>query len=400
MTGKAKVDWQNRRTDQVEVETWQCPVDQEELDVESLRPYWVQEALEIGPETGPEIVPEPGPEIVPQTAPPALESLAAEAVTDAGQRRRDYSPVLLGLAISAVMHAALLAMLVVTRGSNPGDTAAIPEVVRINLIPPQRQPDPQLTPDSSAQTPAVTPTPMPVPTDDQDAASSSSGSSPQLVREPAPEPDAELPPPAVPEPTPEVEVTVQTAEQAAPEAGVSNLFERDRSDQLSPSSVPLPTVAAVRSQLQQMQENADADAWRRDCTRRQAQSELLDCADDRDYASLPTASSAPREAIYRALNPVRRVSRAQRSLPAIAANVDGVAARLADSDIADGLAEYLLEQTEIGITDESASGNRAVEHMRRMTDRSAAAEQARMLLADPWVLRRSRELEQRKVVER
>ncbi len=377
MAGKASVDWQNRRADQDEPGDWPCPINRAEPDAATLHEHWVQEA--------------------PDTDPLVFESLRAEAVATSGQRRQDYSLVWLGLAISAGLHAVLLAVLLLTRASDPAGQTVLPEIVRINLVPPQPRPDrQQLAPSAPAVEPAPTSalTPAPAPTEAQDSRTGSPP--PQPVRQPDVQPGPEASPTVAP-PAP-----VQTAELPLPEEGVSNLFERDSNAPQAPSSVPLPSAAAVRSQLRQMQQSAQDQAWRSDCTRRQAQSDVLDCPEEGtpDYGSSASAASAPRQAIYRALNPVRSVSRTQRSLPTVAANIDGLAERLADSDITEGLADYLLEQTTIGITDGSNSGNRAVEHMRRMTDKSAAAEQARMLLSDPWVITRSRELEQRKVFER
>jgi len=279
---------------------------------------------------------------------------------------------------SGVLHAALLMVLLVNRGPELTVAVAGAEVVRINLMPP-----PQSQADAREAAPALVPpaeAPLPLPDTRPEA---------QLEAQPAPNPDAGR----LPAPEPPAE---QTAGVEVPQANLSNLFERTEratDAEQPPASPQVPTVAAIRSELGQMQASDRALAWGRDCTRRQQQSAVLDCPD----TELPSYSTAPGEAIYRALNPVREISRSERSMPAVAANVTDLAQRLADSAIPEELAGYLLEQTQTSITDSSNSGNRTVEHMRRMTDRSAAAEQARMLLDDPWVVNRLRELEQRKI---
>ncbi len=385
MAGKADIDWHNRREGQAEridsdscgdgagPESHQlraCRIARDDLDDPPSPLHWQQ----VSPE------PDPG----------ALVSLAADpaAAPECGQRHDSpllpsflasrNSPLWVALTASGVLHAVLLAILLVNRGNEFPLAVTVPESIRINLLPPppQVQPDPPVEQPIALQPPGSTRVSPPA----QPIAQPASGPIPDAASPSAPPAEAIAVNPLLDE-------------------NLNNLVERaepSRDAARDQTPAQRPTVAAIVSQLGEIQETDRAQAWRRECSRRQQQSEVLDCpqVDARDY------SAAPGEAIYRALNPVRAVSRSERSLPAVAANVTGLAQRLADSAVPAELAGYLLEQTEVSITDGSTSGNRAVQHMRRMTDKSAAAEQARMLLSDPWVINRSRELQQRKVVER
>ncbi|MDP6416838.1 MAG: hypothetical protein QGG54_17665, partial [Gammaproteobacteria bacterium] len=79
------------------------------------------------------------------------------------------------------------------------------------------------------------------------------------------------------------------------------------------------------------------------------------------------------------------------------ANAPALAARLSSSDIPQDLSDYVLEELQAGITHNTNVGNRAVDHIDLMTDRSAAATMVRQILGDAWVVKRAKELQQRKV---
>lgn len=211
-----------------------------------------------------------------------------------------------------------------------------------------------------------------------------------------PEPDIESVAEAAPpeEPPPQ---TLPPAELASEPPAQPPLSEaQPQSSRPAAPAIRLPSVDLVKSSLQSMEQQRRSQLWLRDCTRRQEESEVLDC----DRESEVNYSAATRNATYRALNPVREVSSAQRNLPTVAANVDALGARLEQGDLVDGLADYLLRETEAAITLYSNPGNRAVDNIIQMTDKSAAAAQARQVLGDAWVTTRSRQLQQRKVVER
>lgn len=212
-----------------------------------------------------------------------------------------------------------------------------------------------------------------------------------------PEPDIESVAEAVPPPEESPPQTVPSTELASEPPAQPPLSEaQPQSSRPAAPAIRLPSVDLVKSSLQSMEQQRRSQLWLRDCTRRQEESDLLDCDSEPevDY------SAATRNATYRALNPVREVSRAQGNLPTVAANVDVLGERLQQGNLVDGLADYLLRETEAAITLYSNPGNRAVDNIIQMTDKSAAAAQARQVLGDAWVTTRSRQLQQRKVVER
>lgn len=298
-------------------------------------------------------------------------------------KRRESSLVWLALLVSGVLHAALLLALQTNRGASEIILSASPTSVRINLLPPP--------PGRADDTEPTEPTEEAVA--NAGAGGSSAPVEAQVDGELTTEP--EVVPEALASPAPATE-TATVADTESPDSDVSRLVERPGPQPGAASQPLIPTVAAVRNQLQQMQAAREARAWQQDCSERQERSELLDCGPDDG----PTYSLDRGETIYRALNPVREASRAQRSLSTVAANVDGLAERLTAAGIPQDLSDYLLEQTGVTISEGSDTGNRAVQHLDLMSERSAAAGWGRELLNDPWIMQRARELEQRKVVER
>ena len=133
-----------------------------------------------------------------------------------------------------------------------------------------------------------------------------------------------------------------------------------------------------------------------DCNMLEEKDGLHTCdpTDRRDYRIVEN------NATYRALNPIRERSRSQRTLGVITQNAPELAARLQAADLPEGLSDYVMEEVEAGITHHSNPGNRSVQHMILMTDKSAAAAQARQVLGDAWVKTRAIELQQRKVHQR
>lgn len=158
--------------------------------------------------------------------------------------------------------------------------------------------------------------------------------------------------------------------------------------------VQLPSVDLVRSSVESVADNDRARMWLRDCNRRQENNELLDCNDSQvnDY------SAARRNATYEALQPRREITRTTRSLPTVAQNMGELRQRLAAAAIPDVLAEHLLQQTDITISDLSNPGNRTVDHMIRMTDTSAAAQQAQRVLGDAVIRSGYQQIQQRQVL--
>ena len=76
---------------------------------------------------------------------------------------------------------------------------------------------------------------------------------------------------------------------------------------------------------------------------------------------------------------------------------EALAGRLSDLRIPEGFSDYVLEELEAGITHNANPGNRAVDHMLNFTDKSAAGAIARDLLSDPWIVKKAKQRQQKKV---
>lgn len=290
---------------------------------------------------------------------------AADAVGQRKERRLLQLALLLSLALHGVLAVLLL------RGQSGQQAAPVDDspvqFVRINLLPdnPQRR---EPAPITESEPEAVAETP------------------PQAIDQAEPQALAEA------EPTPEA-----APESPAPQADQSSDPEQDPTiPATNPRSlIELPSVDVVRSSVEQIDNARRSQLWLRDCNRRQEENELLDCdpGEQADY------SAARENETYTALQPVRELTRSERSLSTIAVNRDALAGRLLESAVPDELAEYLLQQTDAAISLGSQTGNRTVEHMIEMTDKSAAAEQARRVLGDAWIETQSRRLQQRRAVD-
>ena len=222
----------------------------------------------------------------------------------------------------------------------------------------------------------------------------------------------EEPPPAVPEP----EITapaLEISDSKAPLAEEIASSEEAFSPPLEPESVPqpdveeiapiepqpsrifVPSVVTIQETLQQRRVRSERDSktWLYDRNILEEESTVYTCdpEDRRDYRIIESNPT------YQTLNPIRELSRSQRSLPVVAANAPALAARLSSSDIPQDLSDYVLEELQAGITHNTNVGNRAVDHIDLMTGRSAAATMVRQILGDAWVVKRAKELQQRKV---
>lgn len=153
-----------------------------------------------------------------------------------------------------------------------------------------------------------------------------------------------------------------------------------------------PSIVTVIETIQALDATQALRYWSSDCNRLEEEVGLLDCEpkNRNNYALLE------RNSTYVALNPVRQLTRAQRSLSVVSRQAPALAAQLEAGAIVPGLAEYLTQEIEAGITELADPGNRAVKNMGRM-DMSAAAVMKRRILEDPWVRSRTRQLQQRRV---
>ncbi len=310
------------------------------------------------------------------------------AASAASDKQRESRLMQLAILMSLGLHG-LLALLLLRDQSlphSPGE--ATPQFVRINLLPdnPLSPPPVESLPEPEAETP--------------DEAILSSEDNPPPLSEVAEEQQAVL------------EAIAAEVEPVLPDNSTPLAEQNTAATDSQPAEAPptdtrparplinLPNVDVVQSTLQQMQDAERSQLWLRDCTRRQEENDLLDCepSQQADYSAARRSNTYERT--YQSLQPLRSISRRERTLPTITENQAALAARLAEADINQGLADYLLQQTDAAISEGSNTGNRNIEQIIRMTDRSAAAQQAERVLGDAWIQLRSRELRKRRRVER
>lgn len=164
------------------------------------------------------------------------------------------------------------------------------------------------------------------------------------------------------------------------------------------SEINLPSVLMVQESLQNIDIQKRSRFYSHRCNPLEEEAGIKDCEPPRQR-ELQSADYqlGQRNSTYRALNPIRQLSRTQRTSKVVSTESKALAGRLGDLRVPAGLSDYILEELEAGITHNADLGNRAVEHMLNSNDKSAAGAMARELLSDPWVEKREKELQQRKV---
>lgn len=225
----------------------------------------------------------------------------------------------------------------------------------------------------------------------------------ELVEEPSEEPIAQavelaaeesLPEPVdESEPLPETafETEVAQSEEVLPESEIP-----DSQAVLDPPVIVIPNSEIVTRSIQSIESENTSRLWAYDCNAQQQESDFIRCDDQ----ATPDYDRVRDKNTYRSLNPVRVLSRSQRTLPTIAENTGYLAGRLQDIQIPEGLSDYLMEEVEAGVAHNTNAGNRTLENIELMTDKSDAAKIARDVLGDPWIKTQSRNNAQRRVVPR
>lgn len=169
-----------------------------------------------------------------------------------------------------------------------------------------------------------------------------------------------------------------------------------RIEQAQPAeTIVIPSIDAVQNAISRIEQSDASRFYRYDCNRLDEENEFSNCApqDNRDF-SLATSNK-----VYDFYNPPAEISRSRETVNTIAAQSGVVANALALNNLPPGLSAYVLEEIEQGIETYSNSSNRAVDHMDRMIDRSAAAVMAERLFT-PWVQQQSAILRSRRVENR
>lgn len=164
------------------------------------------------------------------------------------------------------------------------------------------------------------------------------------------------------------------------------------------SEFSLPSVLMVQESLQNIDAQTRTQFYSYRCSPLDEEAGIRDCEPSAQAERQSADYQAKqRNSTYRALNPIRQLSRTERSSGVVSTQSKALAGRLGELRIPQGLSNYVLEELEAGITHNADLGNRAVDHMLNTNDKSAAGAIARELLSEHWVEKRTKELQQRKV---
>jgi len=290
----------------------------------------------------------------------------------------------LGLAISLILHLAIAAIFVrVSMGT--WELLAIPDVpIQIQLIP-------------------AIPVPIPEelaleePEEEQEPEQVVEQLATEVVEtEPAQEVDQETEPQIEDETRPEelseqlaVEELAQQEPVSEPPLSEEQVAVESINDTTAPSV--LPSVLAIQQSIDLIQTENASKFYSYECNQLEREQGLRDCEpqDNWDYSVLDE------DPIYDFHNPYVELTRSQATAITISRGSKDLAARLAASGLPASLSAYVMEEVEAGITHNTTTGNRTVDHMNAMVDRSAAGEQARRL-NDPWVQQQTKMLRARK----
>jgi len=322
----------------------------------------------------------PVPSLFPDSGDEAGQNFHDDA-KPADSRTRERRLLLAGLVLSLALHVVLGGVLATFEP--PVHEPPTPEVVAIRLLPVnpllEQTAEPEQVPvDESA-------------IDEMEAIA--------VIEEPVPEVAELLAEESIPEPVQEVESPVEQATDAelaqAEEATAESDFP-DSPPVAEPPIVVIPSRDIVTRSIQSVEAENTSRLWAYDCNAQQQESELIRCDDQ----ATPNYDRVRENSTYRSLNPVRVLSRSQRTLPTITENSSALAGRLQDINIPEGLSDYLMEEVEAGISHNTNAGNRALENIEMMTDKSDAAKIARDVLGNPWVETQSRSNAQRRVAPR
>jgi hypothetical protein len=142
-----------------------------------------------------------------------------------------------------------------------------------------------------------------------------------------------------------------------------------------------PTSDSISRSVRELSQARQTRFYSRQCNPLEEEEGLKECA-PKSNASYDALEF---NAVYRAFTPAALVTRSERASAVISSRRSSVVTRLRE-EIPDGLSGYLIEEMEAGISHGANAGNRAVQHMIDMTDKSDAAAQARAVLGNPLLL--------------
>lgn len=144
---------------------------------------------------------------------------------------------------------------------------------------------------------------------------------------------------------------------------------------------PLPTLQAISQSVRELSRSREAQFYSYVCNSLEEEEGLKECAPQSStaFGALETNS------VYQALISTRELSRSERAAGVVSSQARSLTDRLR-GELPAGLSGYLIEELEAGISHSVNEGNRAVQHMIDMTDKSDAAAQARQVLNNPLLL--------------
>lgn len=143
----------------------------------------------------------------------------------------------------------------------------------------------------------------------------------------------------------------------------------------------LPTLQAISQSVRELSRSREAQFYPYVCNPLEEDEGIKECAprSSTAFGALETNS------VYQALNSTRELSRSERAAGVVSSQARSLTDRL-EVELPAGISDYLIQELEAGISHSVNEGNRAVQHMIDMTDKSDAAAQARQVLNNPLLL--------------
>lgn len=177
----------------------------------------------------------------------------------------------------------------------------------------------------------------------------------------------------------------------------------ETNDNLANTELPIsiPSLDSIQTAIQQdfTEQQSQDRSWASSCTNLQRQSGVVGCVAEEEPSYAGIEQSPESRAIYNFHNPVVERSRTERTLSTIAANSGLLAANLANAEIPEGMADFMMSELERNITLYSSPENRVLNHMNELVDQSDAALITRSLF-DPWVRLQIQRQQERRYLNR
>ena len=155
-----------------------------------------------------------------------------------------------------------------------------------------------------------------------------------------------------------------------------------------------PSLLSVRNAVSAFVDRQLRDTWQWECDRLQEQAGVLNCGEHDANRELDYEGIAVNP-VYRALNPVRELSRAQQTVGTFAREAPQLAMNIRGTGLPRGLTAYLNEQVESRITLYSFQEKQSQQLLGQLTA-SPVQQQAARVLGDPVTINQYRLLQQRK----